>query len=253
MKNDKIALITGATAGIGRATAKQLAHQGFRIIACGRRTERLDSLKEELKGTTSVYALTFDVRDRHAVAAQIGSLPSDWQAIDVLVNNAGNAHGMDLLHEGNPDDWEAMLDINVKGFLYVYKAVIDGMIARNSGHIVNLGSIAGKEVYPKGNVYCATKHAVDALNTAMRLELNPYNIRVTTINPGLVNTEFSNVRFKGDQAKANSVYQGMTPLYAEDIAEIIAFAVSRPPHVNLGEILVLPTDQASSTVVRREV
>ena len=217
---NKIALITGATAGIGKATAELLAKNGFDIVACGRRTERLEELKNELGKITRVHTLQFDVRDREAVNESIGSLPDDFKNIDVLVNNAGNAHGMDTLQEGNPDDWDAMLDINVKGFLYVYKAVIPGMIARNRGDIVNLGSIAGKEVYPKGNVYCASKHAVDALNKGMRLELNEYNIRVISINPGLVNTEFSTIRFKGDQTKADNVYKGMTPLYAEDIADI---------------------------------
>ncbi len=249
---NKIALITGATAGIGKATAELLAKNGFDIVACGRRTERLEELKNELGKITRVHTLQFDVRDREAVNESIGSLPDDFKNIDVLVNNAGNAHGMDTLQEGNPDDWDAMLDINVKGFLYVYKAVIPGMIARNRGDIVNLGSIAGKEVYPKGNVYCASKHAVDALNKGMRLELNEYNIRVISINPGLVNTEFSTIRFKGDQTKADNVYKGMTPLYAEDIADIILFSITRPAHVNLGEILVLPTDQASSTVVKRD-
>lgn len=250
---NKIALITGATSGIGKATAVLLANNGFDIVACGRRTDRLKELKNELeKEGTSVYTLQFDVRNREEVNSSIASLPNDFKTIDVLVNNAGNAHGMDTLQDGSTDDWDAMLDINVKGFLYVFKAVIPGMIERNSGHIINLGSIAGKEVYPKGNVYCASKHAVDALNKGMLLDLNQYNIKVTSINPGLVNTEFSNVRFKGDQDKADNVYKGMTPLYAEDIADIILFSVTRPAHVNLGEILVLPSDQASSTLVKRD-
>ncbi len=248
----KTALITGATSGIGRATAVLLAQNGFQIIICGRRQNRLDSLQEQLSGTTETHVLNFDVRDKAAVNNAIASLPEAWQTIDVLVNNAGNAHGLSPIQDGDVADWEAMLDINVKGLLYVSKAVLPGMIERNSGHIVNIGSIAGKEVYPKGNVYCASKHAVDAINNGMRMDLNGYNIKVSSVNPGLVETEFSNVRFKGDDERAKSVYAGLAPLTAQDVAEVIAFVVSRPAHVNLADTILLPNAQASSGLVHRQ-
>ncbi len=247
---EKTVLITGATSGIGLATARVLAASGYRLILCGRRKERLQQLREELK--TAVHTLSFDVRDRQAVEAAIKSLPSDFNTIDVLVNNAGNAHGLDTIGEGNPEDWDAMIDINVKGLLYVSKAVIPQMMERKAGHIVNIGSIAGKEVYPKGNVYCASKHAVDALNKGMLQDLNPFGIKVTAINPGLVETEFSMVRFKGDAERAESVYQGYQPLLPEDVAEIIEFALSRPAHVNISDLVLLPTAQASATIVKKE-
>ena len=243
-----IALITGATAGIGKSTAEILAPK-YNLIICGRRKERLDQLADSLN--TEVLRLTFDVRDKGEVHSQIESLPDNWKAIDLLINNAGNAHGMDFIQEGNENDWDAMIDINVKGLLYVSKMIIPGMVERKKGHIVNIGSIAGKEVYPKGNVYCASKYAVDAISSGMRIDLNPYGIKVTQICPGLVNTEFSNVRFKGDQQKAENVYKGMSPLLANDIAEIIEFCVTRPSHVNISDLIVLPTDQASSVVVNR--
>ena len=244
-----IALITGSTSGIGKATAQLLA-QSHRLILCGRRENKLQSLKNEL--TTDVQLLCFDVRDKVAVNEAFDQLDEDWQKIDVLINNAGNAHGLSKIQEGSIDDWEAMIDSNVKGLLYVTKAVLPGMVARNRGHIVNIGSIAGVEVYPSGNVYCASKHAVDAINKGLRLDLNGHNIRVGSINPGLVHTEFSEVRFKGDSEKAALVYRGLDPLQAEDIAEIIAFVLSRPPHVNIADLLVLPTAQSSSTLVSRK-
>lgn len=245
----KTVFITGATSGIGLATARVLAKEGFRLVLCGRRKDRLQQLEESL--STDVHTLSFDVRDRQEVEAAINSLPENFAQIDVLINNAGNAHGLDFIQEGKPEDWDAMLDINVKGLLYVSKALIPGMIDRKSGHILNIGSIAGKEVYPKGNVYCASKHAVDALNKGMLQDLNPYGIKVSAINPGLVETEFSLVRFKGDQERAKGVYEGYQPLKAEDIAEIIAFALSRPAHVNISDLIVLPTAQASSTIVNK--
>lgn len=247
----KIALITGATSGIGRATAIKLAQMGFDIIATGRRVERLDSLREELPANVDFLPLIFDVRDRDKVMEILGNLPKKWSNISVLINNAGNAHGLDPIQTGSLDDWDAMMDINVKGLLYVSKAIIPGMTERKSGMVINIGSIAGKEVYPNGNVYCGSKHAVDAITDGMRIDLNPFGIKVIGIHPGLVETEFSQVRFKGDEARAEKVYQGFEPLLAEDIAEVIEFVVSRPRHVVLSDIVVLPTAQASATLVKK--
>ncbi|MBB1193701.1 NAD(P)-dependent oxidoreductase [Flavobacterium sp. SOK18b] len=249
----KTALITGATSGIGKATAQLLAKNNYKIILCGRREDRLNDLKKELSKLTEVHTLNFDVRDKKAVFDSINSIPESFATIDILINNAGNAHGLDPIQNGNLDDWDAMIDINVKGLLYVSKAVIPGMIERKSGHIINIGSIAGKEVYPNGNVYCASKHAVDALNQAMRMDLNPYGIRVGGIHPGAVETEFSEVRFKGDTEKAANVYKGFEPLRAEDIADIIHFVVSRPYHVNIADLMVLPTAQAAATILKKEI
>ncbi|MFV8371557.1 SDR family NAD(P)-dependent oxidoreductase [Flavobacterium sp. LB2P74] len=249
---NKIALITGATSGIGKATAQILAKNNYKIILCGRRQDRLSVLEKELREITEVHTLSFDVRDKNAVFESINSLPEAFSKIDVLINNAGNAHGLDPIQSGDLDDWDAMIDINVKGLLYVSKAVIPQMIERKSGHIINIGSIAGKEVYPNGNVYCASKHAVDALNQAMRMDLNPYGIRVGAINPGMVETEFSEVRFKGDTDRADNVYKGFEPLHPEDIADIIHFVVSRPYHVNIADLMVLPTAQAAATILKRD-
>lgn len=249
---NKTALITGATSGIGRATAYAFAKQGITLILCGRRQERLDALKAELSKYTQVHTLTFDVKEKDAVFNAIDSLPKDFKTIDILINNAGNAHGLDPIQEGNLDDWDAMMDSNVKGLLYVSKAIIPQMTTRQSGHIINIGSSAGKEVYPKGNVYCASKHAVLALTEGMRIDLNPFGIKVGAINPGLVETEFSKVRFKGDTV-ANSVYKGYKALQPEDIADIIYFVVTRPPHVNIADLLVFPTAQANSTLVKKEL
>ncbi|TFG78969.1 MAG: SDR family NAD(P)-dependent oxidoreductase [Flavobacteriales bacterium] len=248
----KTALITGATSGIGRATAALFAANGIKLILCGRRQDRLDALQSELGQQTDVHLLNFDVRDREAVFAGIKSIPKSFSSIDILINNAGNAHGLDPIDKGSMDDWDAMLDINVKGLLYVSKAIIPKMVERGMGHIINIGSTAGKEVYPKGNVYCASKHAVDAINQGMRIDLNPYGIRVGAVNPGLVETEFSNVRFKGDEARAHGVYQGFEPLRPEDIADIIYFVVTRPQHVNIADLIVMPTAQASSTILNRK-
>ena len=247
----KTALITGATSGIGKATAKLLAQNNFRIVLCGRRKDRLEALEKELSAFTAVHHLCFDVRDKKAVFESIASLPEAFSDIDILVNNAGNAHGLDSIQNGDMDDWDAMIDINVKGLLYVSKAIIPKMIAKESGHIINIGSIAGKEVYPNGNVYCASKYAVDALNQSMRIDLNPYGIRVGGIHPGMVETEFSEVRFKGDTERAATVYKGLTPLKPEDIADIIHFVVTRPYHVNIADLIVYPTAQASPTIVKR--
>ncbi|WP_435623852.1 SDR family NAD(P)-dependent oxidoreductase [Flagellimonas sp.] len=247
----KTVLITGATSGIGRATANLLAQHELKLILCGRREERLEEIQKDLESKIPVHTLNFDVRDRDMVISAIESLPETFSKIDVLINNAGNAHGLDPIDQGDIDDWDAMLDINVKGLLYVSKAVLPGMVERKSGHIINIGSTAGKEVYPNGNVYCASKHAVDAINQGMRIDLNAYGIRVGAINPGLVQTEFSQVRFKGDDARADKVYQGYQPLLPEDIAELIHFAITRPPHVNIADLVVMPTAQASSTIVKK--
>ncbi|WP_127140226.1 SDR family NAD(P)-dependent oxidoreductase [Flagellimonas marinaquae] len=247
------ALITGATSGIGKATAELFAKQGFNLILCGRREERLQELTNQLGRDTSILTLNFDVRNREDVFSAIDSLPKEFSEIDILVNNAGNAHGLDPIDKGSPDDWDAMLDINVKGLLYMSKAIIPKMVERKSGHIINIGSTAGKEVYPNGNVYCASKHAVDAINQGMRIDLNAYGIRVGAVNPGLVETEFSDVRFKGDSERASKVYQGFQPLKPEDIADIILFVVTRPYHVNIADLVVMPTAQASSTIVKKEL
>lgn len=245
-----IAFITGATSGIGEATAKILADK-FYLIICGRRTERLEELADELKVKTEVYTLTFDVRNKRDVQSAIDSLPSQWQDIDVLVNNAGNAHGLSLIHEGDTEDWDAMIDINVKGLLYVSKAILPRMVEKKSGHIINIGSIAGIDVYPRGNVYNASKFAVDAVTKGMRQDLNPYGIKVAEIKPGLVKTEFSEVRFKGDVEKASKVYEGFEPLVANDIADAVYYMVTRPHHVNIADMLILPTAQATSTMVKK--
>jgi len=247
----KTALVTGASSGIGRATAIALAEEGMNLIICGRRKEQLEQLQQQLQEKVKVQVLQFDVSSKEEVFAALEGLPENFRNIDILVNNAGNAHGLDPIQTGSLDDWEAMIDINVKGLLYVSKAIIPGMIERKQGHIINIGSIAGKEVYPNGNVYSATKHAVDALNKAMRLDLNAHGIRVGAVNPGLVETGFSEVRFKGDTERAKSVYQNFEPLRPEDIADIIRFMVTRPAHVNIADLLVLPTAQANSTIVNK--
>lgn len=247
----KTALITGATSGIGRATARYFAKNHFRLIICGRREDRLAELQDEFSQLTKVHTLNFDVRDKKAVAEAIRSIPQELANIDILINNAGNAHGLDPIENGDVDDWDAMIDINIKGLLYVSKEIIPGMVQRRAGHIINIGSIAGKEIYPNGNVYCASKHAVDALNHGMRMDLNQYGIRVGAVNPGMVATEFSEVRFKGDTERAAGVYKGFEPLKAEDIADIITFVVTRPYHVNIADLLVLPTAQASAMIVNK--
>ena len=248
---NQTAFITGATSGIGKATAQLFAKNNIRLIICGRRTNRLKELKEELSKHTEVTTLQFDVSKKNEVAKAIASLPDSFKKIDILINNAGNAHGLATLQDGDIDDWDAMLDINVKGLLYVSKAIIPNMIKQNSGFIVNLGSTAGKEVYRNGNVYCASKFAVNALNKSMRLDLNEYNIRVAGIHPGLVETEFSDVRFKGDIEKAKKVYKGYKALQAADIADIIHFVITRPYHVNIEDLVVYPTAQANATIINK--
>ena len=247
-------LITGASSGIGAATAQTLASEGYRLILCARRANRLDELKDKiisLYPNTQIHTFLLDVRDQNAVVEQISSLPEDWKNIDILINNAGLSQGLDPIQDGDFGDWDRMIDTNVKGLLYVTKTVVPLLKQSNQAHIVNIGSIAGKEVYPNGNVYCATKHAVDALNKSMRIDLLPFNIKVTAINPGMVETEFSEVRFKGDVDRAKNVYQGLTPLNGFDIAETISFVLSRPAHVNINDLLIMPTVQATGTIVNR--
>ena len=246
----KIALITGASSGIGEATAKLLAEK-FYLILCGRRYERLKELSDLLSKETKIKLLDFDISNKSEVTNSLKKLPKKWKNIDVLINNAGNAHGFDFIHEGNDEDWDKMIDINVKGLLYVSKEIIKNMVKNKNGHIINIGSIAGKEVYPKGNVYCASKFAVDAISQGMRIDLNNYNIKVSQINPGLVKTEFSLVRFKNDLERAKAVYNGMNPLIAKDIAEVINYVINSPENVNISDITILPKAQASSTVVKR--
>lgn len=251
---NKIALITGATAGIGEAIAIKFAHNNIDVIISGRRKERLAKLKEQLEKETDsrVLILQMDVTDRKDVEEAVRYLPDDWKKIDILVNNAGLAVGLDKLHEGEIDDWERMIDTNVKGLLYVSRNFIPLMLENGSGQVINIGSIAGKEVYPGGNVYCATKHAVDALTKGMRIDLLGKNIKVTQIAPGLVETEFSNVRFKGDEDRAEKVYQGYQPLEGQDIADIAFYLTTLPPHVNINDLVVAPLAQANSYLVNKE-
>jgi 3-hydroxy acid dehydrogenase/malonic semialdehyde reductase len=251
MTKNRIALITGATSGIGEATARLLAKNNFSLILCGRREDKLHSLKRELTTLTSVITLSFDVRSKEDVKKQLNSLTEEWREIDVLVNNAGNAHGLDPVQSANIDDWDAMIDINVKGLLYVSREILPAMVSKKKGHIVNLGSIAAKQVYANGSVYCASKAAVDSITEGMRIDLNPYGIKVTSIHPGMVETEFSLVRFKGDKERADSVYKGLTPLSANDIADVILYTLNCPPHVVIADLVILPLAQASATVVQR--
>ena len=250
----KIALITGASAGIGEACAELFARENYNLILTGRRLDRLEKLAGRLnkKYNTEVAVCAFDVRDREQVISNFENLPTKWKKVDVLINNAGLSQGLDPIQNGNLDDWDTMIDTNIKGLLYVSKVVSNWMIANGKGHIVNIGSIAGKEVYPNGNVYCASKHAVDALNQGMRLDLLQYGIKVSAIHPGAVETEFSEVRFKGDKERAKKVYEGFDPLVAEDIAETIWFVVSRPKHVNINDLLIMPTAQANATTIVRK-
>jgi len=249
----KTAFITGATSGIGKAVALRLAKEGIRLIINGRRRDRLDELKTTIGSMYGVetIALPFDVRNYGDVQQAFDSLPEGWRDIDILVNNAGLAVGLEPLHEGVVDDWERMIDTNIKGLLYVTRVVSPVMVSRQSGHIINIGSIAGRNVYPNGGVYCATKYAVGALSQAMRMDFLPYGIRVTQICPGAVETEFSIVRFKGDRDRADRVYEGFEPLGAADIAEAVAYAVLQPPHVDIQDVLVMPSAQANAGMFKR--
>jgi 3-hydroxy acid dehydrogenase/malonic semialdehyde reductase len=245
---NKIALVTGATAGIGEATAIKLADEGYDVIITGRRKERLKKLAENIQQSCNVqvHILNFDIRNKVEVDEAIDQLPEQWQQIDLLVNNAGLAAGLSHIHEGSINDWEQMIDTNIKGLLYISRKIMPMMIERKSGHIINIGSIAGKEVYENGNVYCATKHAVEAITKGMRLDALKHGIKVSSVSPGMVETEFSMVRFKGDEERADNVYKGFQALKAEDIAETIAWIALRPPHVNINDVLIMPTAQANS-------
>jgi len=249
----KIALITGATSGIGAATSHLLAANGFDLILTGRRNKRLVELEHELvvKYKVKCLLLCFDVTKLHQVQTSLETLPENWKAVDVLVNNAGLAVGLDTVDNGEIEDWERMIDTNVKGLLYVTRTVTPWLKERKTGHIINISSIAGKESYPMGGVYCGSKHAVEAITHAMRIELLPFNVKVGSIAPGMVNTEFSNVRFKGDNERARNVYKGMTPLAPQDVAETILFMITRPAHVNIDDILIMPTAQGSARDVYR--
>ncbi|MES2447889.1 MAG: SDR family NAD(P)-dependent oxidoreductase [Bacteroidota bacterium] len=250
----KIALITGATSGIGEACAHLFAQQGYHLILLGRREHLLEKIAHHLvdKYAIEVKKIQADVTDKENINYVLETLPINWKNIDVLINNAGLSQGLDPIDKGDTDDWDRMIDTNIKGLLYVSKVISSWMVAAKKGHIVNIGSIAGKEVYANGNVYCATKHAVDALNKAMRIDLLPHGIKVTGIHPGAVETEFSIVRFKGDEGRAKKVYDGFDPLVAQDIAEAIWFAVSRPAHVNINDMLIMPTAQANGSLIKRD-
>jgi NADP-dependent 3-hydroxy acid dehydrogenase YdfG len=254
MSTKKVAVITGASSGIGRSCAELFAQHGSHLVLWARRAERLEGLAQELRSQHNVHVITqsVDVRDHDAVSNAVVTLPHEFQQPDVLVNNAGLSRGLHPFHEGELQDWEEMIDTNIKGLLYVTKAVVPFLKLQKHGHIVNIASIAGKEVYPGGNVYCASKHAVDALSRSMRIDLVPYGIKVTNIAPGAAETEFSIVRFKGDQQTANSVYEGFDALQAQDIADSVLFAVTRPAHVNISDITIMPTAQASATILHKE-
>ncbi|MEJ7560530.1 MAG: SDR family NAD(P)-dependent oxidoreductase [Pedobacter sp.] len=249
----KIALITGATSGIGAACAHLFAAQGYNLILVARREGLLTDIGKHLedKYAIEVKTVVADVRDQEDLSYKLEGLPANLKKVAVLINNAGLSQGLDPIDKGSISDWDTMIDTNVKGLLYVTKIVSNWMIAQKAGHIINIGSIAGQEVYPNGNVYCATKHAVDALNKGMRIDLLPHGIKVTAINPGMVETEFSVVRFKGDESRAKKVYDGFEPLVANDIAEAIWFAVSRPAHVNINDMLIMPTAQAAATIINK--
>lgn len=249
----KTALITGATSGIGKATAELLATQGYRIIVCGRRKDVLEQVKKELSKFTETFSLNFDVSNLAQVENAISSLPENWKNIDVLINNAGNAHGLEPLSEGKTDDWDAMIDGNVKGLLYVSKMIIPGMKERKSGHIVNISSVAARQTYANGVVYCASKRAVDVISEGMRLELTEFGIKVTNIQPGAVETDFSKIRFKGDEERAKTVYAGYEPLKAEDIADAIAYCVNAPSHVTISDLTIYPSAQSEPRTIHRKV
>lgn len=250
---DQVVLITGASSGIGAACAKAFAASGAKLIVAARRADRLQTLATALKDEfgVEIYVLIMDVCDRNQVQTQLASLPEPWSSIDILVNNAGLSRGLDKLYEGSIQDWEEMIDTNVKGLLYVTRILVPGMVDRQQGHIINIGSIAGHETYPNGNVYCATKAAVRAISEGLKQDLLGTPVRVSSVDPGLVETEFSEVRFRGDTDRAEKVYQNLTPLTPEDVADVVLFCATRPAHVNLSEVLLLPTDQSGATLVHR--
>ena len=249
-----VVLVTGASSGIGLACARIFAQAGAKVILSARRLERLDALAQELKKefNTDIYMLPMDVTDRPQVESQLNSLPEDWSNIDILINNAGLSRGLDKLYEGDIQDWEEMIDTNIKGLLYVTRSVVPGMVKRGRGHVINIGSLAGHQTYPKGNVYCGTKVAVRAISEGLKQDLLGTPLRVTSVDPGLVETEFSKVRFRGDEDRAQGVYQGLTPLTPEDVADTVFYCATRPPHVNINEVLMMPTDQSGSTLIHRQ-
>ena len=250
---DKIVFVTGASSGIGAACTKIFAGAGAKLILAARRKERLQELVEKLNLKPSeFYLLELDVRDRKAVESAISSLPSQWSAIDVLINNAGLSRGLDKLHEADFQDWEEMIDTNIKGLLYMTRYIVPDMVSRGGGHVINIGSIAGHQTYPGGNVYCATKAAVKSISEGLKQDLLGTPVRVTSVDPGLVETEFSEVRFRGDSDRAKKVYQGMTPLTGDDIADVVFFCATRPAHVNINDVILMPTQQASATLVHRQ-
>lgn len=254
LKN-KIVFITGASSGIGRSCAFAFAEQGAKLLLCARRNARLEDVRNELEAKypgISIHTFELDVRDRDDVSELLSGLPEEWKQIDILVNNAGLSRGLDKLQDGSIDDWEEMIDTNVKGLLFVTRTIVPWMLTRGSGHIINIGSIAGHEVYPKGNVYCASKFAVDALTKGLRMDLVDTPLRVSTVDPGLVETEFSMVRFHGDEERAKTVYKGLTPLSPDDVADSVVWIATRPPHVQVAEIVIFPTAQASAAVVNRQ-
>ena len=249
---DKTILITGASSGIGAACAKIFAQAGAKLLLVARRQERLEQLAAELSKASSIHLLTLDVGDRSSVESALSTLPDSWSTVDILINNAGLSRGLDKLYEGNFQDWEEMIDTNVKGLLYLTRCVVPGMVSRGRGHVVNLGSVAGRQTYPGGNVYCATKAAVRVISEGLKQDLLGTPVRVSSIDPGMVETEFSQVRFHGDAERAKRVYQGVTPLTPDDIADVIFFCVTRPPHVNISEILLMPTDQAGVMLLNKQ-
>jgi 3-hydroxy acid dehydrogenase / malonic semialdehyde reductase len=249
-----VVLVTGSSSGIGLACARVFAQAGAKIILSARRSDRLEALSQELQKefSTDIYILPMDVTQRSQVEAQLNSLPENWSKIDILINNAGLSRGLDKLYEGDIQDWEEMIDTNVKGLLYVTRSVVPGMVERGRGHVINIGSLAGHQTYPKGNVYCGTKVAVRAISEGLKQDLLGTPLRVTSVDPGLVETEFSKVRFRGDEDRAEGVYQGLTPLTPEDVADTVFYCATRPPHVNISEVLMMPTDQSGSTLVYRQ-
>ncbi len=251
---DRIVFVTGASSGIGEACARAFAREGARLLLAARRMERLEAVAAGISSETGVplHLIGLDVRDQAAVEASLAGLPAQWRAIEILVNNAGLSRGLDKLHEGLLSDWEEMIDTNVKGLIYVTRDVLKGMVARGRGHIINIGSIAGHEAYPGGNVYCATKAAVRVLSAGLRMDTVGTPIRVSTVDPGMVETEFSLVRFHGDTERAKKVYTGVKPLSGTDVADVVVFIATRPAHVNVAEVLLLPEAQASATIVRRD-
>lgn len=250
---DEIVLITGASSGIGASCAKVFAQAGAKVILTARRIERLQELADKLNKefSSSIHLIQLDVRDRTAVEKAIQSLPESWSKIDILINNAGLSRGLDKLHEGDFQDWEEMIDTNIKGLLYLTRYVVPGMVSRQKGHVVNIGSIAGHQTYPKGNVYCGTKAAVKAISEGLKQDLLGTPVRVSSVDPGMVETEFSEVRFHGDSDRAQKVYQGVTPLTPDDVADVVFFCVTRPAHVNISQVLLVPVDQATTTLVHR--